>query len=305
MEIQEQKEEVKIIKKNDGNTLKTIIVALLLMLCGSGFYIYKSSIDNKIAQQNELKLVEERSGLIANLVKQKADYDIAINDKSAISAELEAERTKVIQLIEQVKNAKGNLNVLLQYKQKYVALESKMKELMLQNEELKKKNITLTTERDSTVAVLGVSKKQNEDLVTQNTELSKTIIKASKLSVIGLKAGAFKLKNSGKQIETDKASSADMIKILYSVAKNPVAKAGERYYYIQVIDSKNNVIGDRKTQTFGAKVLTFSVKSRVNYQNETVNALEDILSKDLEKGTYFINVFDEGVLIADTSFVLR
>ncbi len=292
-------------KKNDGSALKTIIVALIIMLCGSGFYIYKSNIDNKIAQQNEIKLVEERSGLIANLVKQKADYDIAINDKSAISTELEAERTKVIELIEEVKKAKGNLNTLVQFKQKYVALESKMKELMLQNEELKKKNISLTTERDSTVAVLGESKKQNEDLVTQNTELTNTVIKASKLSVIGLKAGAFKLKNSGKQVETEKASSADMIKILYSVAKNPVAKAGDRYYYIQVIDSNNNVIGDKQTQTFGSKVLTYSVKSRVNYQNETVNALEDILYKNLEKGTYFVNVFDQGVLIADTSFVLR
>lgn len=301
MENQDQNQ----VNNKKSNVLKYIIIVLVLLLGGSGYYIYKLGVETKIAQQNEIKVVEQKAGLLANLEKQKADYEIAINDKSAISADLEIERAKVIQLIAQVKKAKGDLSSLSSYKQKYLVLESKMKELMIQNEELKKKNIILTTERDSTVNVLGETKKYNEELASQNADLTNTVLKASKLSVVGLKAVSLKLKSSGKQVDTDKASSTDLIKIFFSVVKNPVAKSGDRYYYVQVIDANNNVLGKKQTQTFGDKVLTYSIKSKVIYKGETVNILEELLYNDFTKGTYFINLFDQGVLIADTTFTLR
>jgi hypothetical protein len=48
-----------------------------------------------------------------------------------------------------------------------------MKALMAENEGLKKEN-KIVTQRDSTVVVLGESKKYNEALVGQNEELAKT-----------------------------------------------------------------------------------------------------------------------------------
>jgi KaiC/GvpD/RAD55 family RecA-like ATPase len=54
------------------------------------------------------------------------------------------------------------------------------------------------------------------------------------------------VRNSGKQIETDKASRADVLKISFTIAENQIAKSGDKVYYVQVIDSKNNVLRDRK-----------------------------------------------------------
>jgi hypothetical protein len=100
--------------------------------------------------------------------------------------------------------------------------------------------VTLTTQRDSTVVVLGESK-YNETLVGQNEELSKVVEKAAKLTVLNTRGSAFKVRSSGKEISTDKASRADMLKISFTIAENQVAQSGTKAYYVQVIDSKNNV----------------------------------------------------------------
>ena len=119
------------------------------------------------------------------------------------------------------------------------------------------------------------------------------------------KTSAYKLRSSGKQIETDKASRADILKISFTIAENQIAKSGDKTYYVQVIDSKNNVLGEKQTETFGENTLTYSFATTVAYENKTVNVSEDLPGKNFEKGTYFINIFDKDVLVSKTSFTLR
>ena len=113
------------------------------------------------------------------------------------------------------------------------------------------------------------------------------------------------MRSSGKQIETDKASRAAILKISFTIAENKVAKSGDKTYYVQVIDSKNNVLGEKKTESFGSNSLTYSFVTTVKFQNKTVDVSQDLPGKDFEKGTYFVNVFDNGELVSKSSFSLR
>jgi hypothetical protein len=201
--------------------------------------------------------------------------------------------------------SKGDVASLAKYKTQSIALQSNMKVLMAENEGLKKQNTTLTTQRDSTVVVLGEAKKSNEALAGQNEELSKVVEKAAKLTVLNTRGSAYKLKSSGKQVATDKASRADVLKISFTIAENQVAQSGTKSYYVQVIDSKNNVLGDKKTETFGDNTLTYSFVSNVNYENKTVDVTENLPGKDFPKGTYFVNIFDKDQLVSKTSFTLK
>ncbi|MNE95733.1 hypothetical protein D3C80_1938640 [compost metagenome] len=72
-----------------------------------------------------------------------------------------------------------------------------------------------------------------------------------------------------------------------------------------MIDSENNVLGDKKTESFGDKSLTYSFATNVKYENKTVNVSEDLQGKNFAKGTYFINIFDKDELVSKTSFSLR
>ncbi|AOC96109.1 MULTISPECIES: hypothetical protein [Flavobacterium] len=288
--------------KNNNSSLKAVIAVLAVLLIGSLVYIFKLSSDTEVVKTELTTTLTEKESVMKDLQELKATYDAAIAENTSMSDELIQERDKVVALMDDLNKSKGDVS---KYRSQVQAMQSKMKTLVAENDELKKQNGVLTTQRDSTIVVLGESKKYNEVLVGQNEELAKTVEKGSKLSVLNTKTSAYKLKSSGKQIETDKASRADVLKVSFTIAENQIAKSGDKTYYVQVIDAKNNVLGEKKTESFGDNSLTYSFKTTVKYENKTVQVSEDLPGKDFAKGTYFINIFDNDELVSKTSFSLR
>ena len=289
-------------EKQNNSGLKIVIGVLALMLIGSLVYIYTLTTEAKQVQTVLTTTVTEKESVMKDLQELKATYDAAIAENTSMSEELVLERDKVVKLMNDISKSKGDT---AKYRSEVSKLQDNLKVLMAENEVLKKQNTTLTVQRDSTVVVLGEAKKFNEVLVGQNEDLAKTVEKGSKLTVLNMQTAAYKLKSSGKQIATDKAGRADVLKISFTIAENQIAKSGDKEYYVQVIDSKSNVLGDKQTVSFGDKSLTYSFVSKVKYENKTVNVSEDLAGKDFAKGTYFVNVFDKNELVSKTSFTLR
>ncbi|MCZ8168714.1 MAG: hypothetical protein ACK5RV_12145 [Flavobacterium sp.] len=291
--------------QKSNSSLKAIILILALLLLGSLFYIFKLTTDTQNLETKVTAVTTEKDNVLKDLQALKATYVAAIAENTSMSNELIAEREKVVQLMAQLEKAKGDAGALKKYRDQYKALEAKMKTLMVEVETLKGENQKLAKNLDSTSVVLQDSKNYNQVLVGQNEQLSKTVEKASKLSVLNLKTAAYKQKSSGKQIETDKASRADILKISFTIAENAVAKSGDKNYYVQIIDAKSNVLGDKETVTFGSQSLTYSFIAKVKYENKTVDVSQDLPGKSFEKGTYFVNIFDKGELVSKSSFTLR
>lgn len=291
-------------QKSNSN-LKAIIIALAVLLSGSLVYIYKVTTDANLTQKVLDNTKTEKASVMKDLEALKATYDAAIAENTSMSAELIAERDKVVSLMADLEQSKGDAASMKKFKNKFFELQTKMKGLVQENESLKKQNVTLTTQRDSTVVVLGEAKKNNEVLAVKNEELAKTVEKGSKLYVTNLTTTAYKVKGSGKQVETEKARRADMLKISFTISENAIAKSGDKTYYIQVIDSKNNVIGDKKTETFSGNLLTYSFVTNIKYENKSVKVAHDLHGDNFEKGTYFVNIFDKSELVSNTTFTLK
>ncbi|MFN3757078.1 MAG: hypothetical protein ACK4RM_08985 [Flavobacterium sp.] len=289
-------------QSNNNSKLKAIILILSLLLIGSLAYMFKLSSDNKKTDAEVVNLTTEKAGLMDELVELKATYDAAIAENTSLSDELISEREKVVKLMEDLKTSQGSAS---SFRKQVNDLKAKMDQLVRENDALKKMNQQLTVEIDSTKTILVEAKEYNQVLVGQNEELSKTVEKAAKLSVLNLKTSAYKVRNSGKEIETDKARRADLLKISFTIAENRVAKSGDKNYYVQVIDSKNNVLGEKQTTQFGDQSLTYSFISTVSFDNSTVDVTENLKGENFEKGTYFVNIFDKGELVSKTSFSLR
>ena len=243
--------------------------------------------------------------VLKDLEELKNQYSVLINEKTALNDELIAEKNKVLQLIKEVKNSTNDLNILKKYKEQLKILENKYENLIIENESLKKLNQQLVTKVDSTNTILVESLEYNKVLAGQNEELAQTVVKGSKISIVNLKTAAYKIKNSGKEIQTEKASRANILKINFTIAENAIAKSGDKQYFVQVIDSKNNVLGEKKDINFGDKTLTYSFISKINYQNKTQDVVEILKGDNFEKGNYFVNIFDKDQLVANTIFVLE
>ena len=291
--------------QDNNSKLKAIVLVLAILLIGSLIYIFKLTSDAKTLQTTVTTVKSEKESVLKDLEDLKTNYDAAIAENTSMSDELIAERDKVVKLMSDLKASKGDNASLQKYKTQYKAMEQKMQNLLQEVAVLKKQNQTLTTNLDSTNVVLEDNKKYNQVLVGQNEDLAKKVEIGSKLTVTNLKTASYKVRSSGKQIATDKASRTDMLQINFTIAENKIAKSGDKTYYVQVIDSKNNVLGDKATISFGDNSLTYSFTTTVKYENKTVEVSEQLPGKDFAKGTYFVNVFDKGELVSKSSFSLK
>lgn len=292
-------------KSNNNGILKALVAILALALIGSIVYIFQLKSKETELQTEVTTVKSEKEKVISELEELKTSYDKAIAENTTMNDELIAEREKVVSLMEQIKKAKGNNVDISKYKQQIATLQTKMNDLLKQVDVLKQENQTLTTNLDSTKVILEDSKKYNQELVSQNEDMAKTIEKGAKLSVLNLQTATYKVKGSGKEVATDKASRVELMRISFTIAENNIAKQGDKMYYVQIIDPKNNVIGDKSATSFDGKNLTYSFTSTVKYENKTVNVTKDLNGKDFEPGTYFVNIFDKGELVSKSSFTLR
>ena len=288
--------------QNNNSSLKMLIIVLSVLFALSLVYIYKLTTDVNSTEQKLTTTLSEKEQVMKDLNDLKTTYDAAIAENTSMSDELIAERDKVVALMEKLKYSNGDV---AKYKKQYLGLESKMKSLIAENETLKKDNTVLKGQRDSTIVVLDESKKTNQVLTGQNEDLSKTVEKGSKLAIVNLKTAAYIVRSSGKEIPTDKASRADVLKVSFTIAENAIAKSGDRKYYVQVIDSKNNVMGERQTEKFSDKTLTYSYMANVKFDNKTVDMVQNVPAEKLVKGTFYVNVFDNGQLVSTTTFTLK
>lgn len=291
--------------QNNNSGLKSLVIVLSVLFALSLVYIYKLTTDVNSKEAKLTTTLSEKDQVMKDLKDLKTTYDAAIAENTSMSDELIAEREKVVALMADLKKSNGDVASMAKYKKQYLALESKMKGLVAENEILKKDNKVLKVQRDSTIVVLDESKKTNKQLAGQNEDLTKTVEKGSRLAIVNLKTAAFIVRSSGKEIATEKASRADILKVSFTIAENSIAKSGDRKYYVQIIDSKNNVMGERQTERFADKTLTYSYIANVKYDNKTVDVINNIKADKLEKGTFYVNIFDNGVLISNTIFTLK
>lgn len=288
---------------NNFYKYSTIILALLLIFSIAYIFRLTNQVEKvELAVENE---IIDKNDALAKLEELKEIYDQALNEKTELNSELEEERTKVTKLIAEIKSKNIDASTLSKYQGKIKELENTMRSLILENDALKKANADLNSKIDSVQVELGSTIEKNESLNNQNEELNVKIKRASKLVITNLNALPFKLRSSGKTVETDKASRVNAIKVDFTIPKNDLANSGEKLYFLQIIDPKNNIIGEKKEINFDDKLLVYSIPVRVNYKNETIKVSEVIKGEDFVKGKYFVNIFDNDTLVSSEVFELK
>lgn len=318
-----------------------IIGVLLLMLAGTIGYILGNTNENGSTSTG----ISDDKKVMQEIEELKQMYDSKIAEKTNNYNALEAEREKVQALVAELEKTKNDAQALVKYKTQYQSLESKMRLLVDEIVVLKNKktNITIKQEKaqvakkasqpkiENTVTPVAIPAKKESVAVTKTepakpksddffakkelpkqevVEVKKTspqvrFEKFSKVTLSNVKAAAYTIKSGAKQIETNVSGKADLIKITFTLNDNPTAKSGEKNYYIQIIDGKNNVLGKRITEYFDNESLTYSLSKTLNYNNQQMDCSIEFGKKDFEKGVYFVNIFDRDELVGRSNFTLK
>lgn len=291
--------------KNSNRSLKVILGIAIALLLGTAFYAYSVYNDGK---KTEKELTEQKEAVIKDYNNMVAQYDEAINKNKVANDKLVEARERIKGLIDSLQVSENSVKSLWRYKQKYQTLQKELDVLLEENEALKLANTNLTTELDSTKIELEERTKFNDSLLVQNTELATIMDDAAVLSTVGLKGFGVIERSSGKLIPTERARRADKLRVCFTVPTNKLVGAGDKQFYVQVIDPNDNVLGSNTRIAIGEKELFYSLISKFNYENNNLDICEFISARGndkFEKGRYIINVFNQENLVSTSHFSLK
>lgn len=292
------------VKNNNG--LKVIAGLLGVVLVGTIIYtvsLYKDK------QKTTAILKEEKALVVEDLNSLKSEYDKAIMESNATNEELVIARDKIAKYIDSVGTMKADIASLSRYRRQVSVLKKERQVLMKKVDSLTNSNRLLAMQRDSTYMELEKQTVFNDSLVVQNTQLADAVERGSALNLAKFSVDAVKERSSGKQVSTSRAKRTDKFKICFTVADNAIAQAGDREFFIEVLDPQGNVLGDsfNKENEEGASV-TYSKGTEFYYENKTLDVC-DFINKpagDFQKGNYMVNIYDGRLKLMGTSkFVLK
>ncbi|MGH2665970.1 hypothetical protein [Flavobacterium sp.] len=291
---------MKVINATPSFKLVAICLVVALVSClGYSFKVYQNAKNTKRVLNNEKNMV------INELRKSKDSLELAISENSTLKSDLIIERQKVTNLLDEISSSNVDLASIIKYKNEVSRLKDVIASLTKDKQQLKLSNDLLKIQRDSTILVLSSAKRYNDTLLAMNEDLNRVIKRGSKISVINLKTITGKQSKSGDLTPTDKANKVNLLQISFMVVGNKIVRPCSKEYYVQIIDSKNNIVGDRKTIKFGPMILDYSFESPVRFKNESLEVTADLELTEAEKGTYYVNIFDKSELASKTTFALR
>ena len=290
----------------NNNSLKVIAGLLGVVLLGTIIYTVSLYQDKK---KTTAALTQEKELVVEDLNSLKSEYDKAILESNATNEELVAARDRIAKYIDSVESMKADIASLSRYRRQVTQLKAEREELMKQVDSLTQSNTLLAMQRDSTFVELEKQTVFNDSLIVQNTQLADAVERGSALNLSEFKIDAVRERNSGKLVSTSRARATDKFKVCFTVADNAIAQAGDREFFIEVLDPQGNVLGESYTTSNedGANI-TYSKGTSFYYENSSLDVC-DYINKpegDFQKGNYMVNVYDDALKLLGTSkFVLK
>ena len=285
---------------------KLIVVLSTLVLGLSGFMLY-DSLNNELSQA---EIQEQFSDLKSDYEFIQKDLEVAVNDVNFSNKEIIAQKKRIETLLkknnisqEELMEAKRIMRNISQtfiknYQNKVIILNNQVTTLDTEKQKLKEENEKVTTE----VVVLKDKVSELDRKIESEKIISKKkdelINYASKLSLSNFILRSFKVRNSGKEVETDKASRIDRIKFSFDINENILSKDGQKVLYM-LIKKPSGEIATFSNKTSGVfnynnRKMLYSDKTTLNYQKGQDQKLEFVWdNEDFSRGDYIMEVYEQ------------
>jgi chromosome segregation ATPase len=242
-----------------------------------------------------------------------SSYDSLEQSNTMAVDSINQQREKINSLLSKVsqldKKSKKDWRSIYKLQKEAETLRGIMKGYIHTIDSLNTLNINLSNSLTEKTKTLTKVSSQNKQFKEQNKELQQKVALGAVLQAGNIMVNPIRLRNSGAQSETTRASKTDMIKVCYSIVENKLAKAGDKTIYLRVLTKAGELL---KAETalelvnFKNETIEMSSKRTINYQNQNTDmCIYYDLQKEIIPGNYIIELYNEGYLIGESSFSLR
>ena len=307
------------------NILLVIIVSYLayeVSVLSQKNHAFKQEISEMIKENEEMNqiiinqdLVSEADGenLKENLKLLLFSYDSLEQNNSVAIDSINTQREKINNLMQEVdkldKKSKRDWRKIYKLKKEAETLRNIMKGYIHTIDSLNTLNINLSNDLTEKTQKLSNVSKQNKKIIKQNEALQKQVAIGAVLQINNVLSSGIRIRSSGAQSETTRASKTNMIKTCFSIIENKLAQAGDKEIYIRILDSEGNLLNAPTPLTIinqQKEELKMSSKRTINYQNQNTDlCIFYEIENSIPPGNYSVEVYAEGFLIGETSIALR
>lgn len=285
---------------------KIIIVLSVLVIGLSGILLYESL----NTEMSEIEIRQQFSHLKDEYKQIEKDLDMAINDLEINNQEIIAQKEKIGRLIRknniteeelnQAKKMMKNLSevVLKSYKSKVRNLEEKEGGLVKEKESLAQQILKIQKKVEEINDRYNKEKRSSKMKEHILREKEEQINYASRLILSNFILNGFKVRNSGKEIQTDKASRIDRIKVSFDIVPNKLVESGIKKIYTIIKKPSGDIVTFVNQDTgefiFENKRMKYSDELKFSYTSGEEKTLEFTWdNEDFERGDYVMEVYEK------------
>lgn len=294
-------------EKSKNRILMGIIVALLLGIAITGFYLYSGNVENvdltadKALLETNFKNLSDTLDIRSVELQQITDNNTLLDSTvTAHQATIDAKKKEIAVLLSNKKMSKDELSkakqLIAEYEADIATLQQQMLQLLTQNHELAKENQQLEEN-------LTIEKRTTTALLEQNKGLSKTVEVGSLLQLTQVQVEGVKQRLNGRDRAVRNAKAAESLKISFETGENKILPAGPVSLYVRVINPRGETISV-ENQGSGTLQLTesgtpvqYSTKADIDW-NQTGKRVVIYWKQYISTaGTYNVEIYQAGYLI--------
>jgi len=279
------------------------LIVGLVALSSFGYYGYTSLMKEQTFVLQENNLIEsELSEMIVSFEDVTAINDSIVKQLKVSEAQVDVVRDSVVLL----KN-KINTTAIINFdtpsvNNGIVSTTNNTTTALINDNSVSKKELAQPSKLIKTTK--QVASKGNDKV--NNLKSVESKLKQVAISNV-VARGVKRVTASNYAVETSRFNKAKSFKVDFTLLNNPLLDEGSKDIYIQILDSKMNVIANKGTIDFGNTSLIYSALKTVNYTNKDL-PVSVLINKDahiLTKGVYFISIFYEGKNLGRTTLTLK
>ena len=291
---------------------RLIIGSLVIAIVILGSF---SHISYNTLKKNQMVIEQEKALVESELSEMISSYKTVDVENDSIAKRLEETKSKITTILDSVKLLKPNASLISIYKVQIKLLKEENMQLFAAVDNLQSKNAVLNLKAQSNATGLEQSntiasalKSKNKTLVVTNLKFKEDLVKAKQFTITNIVAeGVKRVTTSSRIINTENVNKTNKFHVCFTLVKNEQLEKGPKDLYIQILDSKMNVVADKGTLNFGKTSLIYSAKTIAQYTNEDLEIclLIDKGAEKLTKGAYFVSIFYQGKKLGRTIIQLK
>ncbi|MBC8051468.1 MAG: hypothetical protein H7Y13_00205 [Sphingobacteriaceae bacterium] len=294
--------------KKDSNKIYFLIVVIAALLGTNVYMAYRDQKKDALV----VTITDEKSKMEVEIDKIEAELDKATNSNIQLTASMQEEqdlaRQKISELREQLQKGQLTQGQLAKAKQDVKELKFLVGQYTADIETLKKENKALAIERDSLKTTVGNVSARATELEQKNTELSSKVQVASALKVANIGVTPLRIRNSGKETDVTKASTAKKLRVSFTAAENAIAEKGMHDIYMRIVDPSGNLIVADNSSLFlsEGEELQYTYKTAIEFANDgKVYNIDWTNPNKFQKGTYTVVLYADGYTMGKSTLTLK